>query len=72
MALQNMKNILKEALGMKSQEPCECGGESILVSIGASMDPVDPARGPDFEWQYHCRECGKTYKKSEKSKKTKK
>jgi hypothetical protein len=72
MALQNVKEALKEALGMKNQEPCECGGEAILVSIGASIDLVDPARGPNFEWQYQCKKCGKILKKSEKSKKTRK
>jgi len=68
MALQNVKEILKEALGMKSQEPCECGGEAILVSVGASLDLVDEAKGPYFEWEYLCKRCGKTYKKSDKSK----
>jgi len=67
MALEEVKETLKEALGMKQMEPCECGGEAVLVSIGASMDPVDQARGPDFEWQYWCKDCGKTHKKSEKN-----
>jgi len=72
MALENAKKVLIEVLGMKNKEPCECGGEAVLVSLGASMDPVDQARGPVFEWEYWCKACGKTHKKSEKSKKTKK
>ena len=66
MAIENVKEALKEVLGMKPTEPCECGGEAVLVSIGASIDPVDRARGPDFEWEYWCKACGKTHKKIEK------
>jgi len=72
MALENAKKALMEVLGTKNREPCECGGEAVLVSVGASFDPVDQARGPEFEWQYQCKECGKIHKKSEKPRKTKK
>ena len=71
MALENAKKVLIEVLGMKNKEPCECGGEAVLVSVGASFDPVDQVRGPVFVWEYYCKDCGKTQKKSEKSKKTK-
>ena len=67
---EDVKKAISDLIGKESGLVCECGGETIVIAAGATIEPYPYGEmgipKPTFTWEYQCKVCGKTHKVEEK------